>query len=127
MFSKKLGLAIAALLVSVLPAVAQTPAGILTGRVADATVLPLPVVTVTVQGTDITHTFVTDAEGRYRFLELAPGGYKLTSSLQGFSTNVREHIEVGVGQTGDVPVTLALGALTETVTVTAASPMVDAK
>src|ERR1700759_2067657 len=106
MYSKKLGLAFAALLFAALPALAQTPAGTLTGRVADATGLALPGVTVTVQGTDITRTFVTDAEGRYRFLELAPGDYKLTSALQGFSTNVRDRIAVGVGATVEVPVTL---------------------
>ena len=87
----------------------------------------LPGVTVTVQGTDISRTFTTDAEGRYRFLELAPGDYKLTSTLQGFTTNVRERVVVGVGQTVELPVTLAIGALTETVNVTAASPMVDAR
>jgi Carboxypeptidase regulatory-like domain/TonB-dependent Receptor Plug Domain len=127
MYFKKLGLIVAALVVAALPALAQTPAGILTGRVVDATGLALPGVTVTVQGSDLTHTFVTDAEGRYRFLELAPGDYKLTSSLQGFSTNVRERIVVGVGQTVELPVTLAIGTLAETVNVTAASPMLDAK
>src|SRR5436305_12833368 len=127
MFLKKLGLIVAALLVAALPALAQSPAGTLTGRVVDATGLALPGVAVTVQGSGLTHTFVTDAEGRYRFLELAPGDYKLTSSLQGFSTNVRERIVVGLGQNVDLPVTLAIGALTETVNVTAASPMVDAR
>src|SRR5580765_8057831 len=124
---KKLGLALASLLLVSLPAVAQTPAGIISGRVGDATGLALPGVTVTVQGTDISRTFTTDGEGRYRFLDLAPGAYKLTSTLEGFATNVRDRVIVGVGQTVELPVTLAIGALTETVNVTAASPMVDAR
>src|SRR5436190_2188933 len=127
MLLKKLVLAVASLLLVSLPALAQTPAGTITGRVADATGLPLPGVTLTVQGADISRTFVTDGEGRYRFLELAPGDYKLTSTLQGFATHVRERVVVGVGQTVEIPLTLSIGALTETVNVTAPSPMVDAK
>jgi Carboxypeptidase regulatory-like domain len=127
MLFKKLCVAVFSLLIIALPAFAQTPAGIITGRVADSTGLPVPGVTVTVQGTDIIRTFTTDAEGRYRFLELAPGDYTLTSTLQGFSTNVRPRVIVGVGQTVEVPVTLVIGALTETVNVTAPSPMVDTR
>src|ERR1700688_2660039 len=108
MFLKKLGLVIASLIVVSIPVFAQTPAGIITGRVADATGLALPGVTVTIQGTYITRTFTTDGEGRYRFLELAPGDYTLTSTLQGFTTNVRARLIVGIGQTVELPVTLAI-------------------
>ena len=76
MFFKKLAFAIASLVLTSLPAFAQTPAGSITGRVADATGLPLPGVTVTVQGADMHRTFTTDGEGRYRFLDLAPGDYR---------------------------------------------------
>jgi hypothetical protein len=127
MFLKKFGLIFSALLFISFPAVAQVPAGTITGRVVDATGLAVPGVTVTVQGTDINRTFVTDGNGRYRFLELAPGEYRLTSALDGFTTNVREHVVVAVGQTVELPVTLAIGALTEIVTVTAPSPMIDAR
>ena len=127
MYLKKFALILVCLFVASFPALAQSPAGIITGRVADATGLALPGVTVTVRGTDITRTFTTDGEGRYRFLDLAPGDYKLTSALDGFTTSVRERVIVGVGQTVELPVTLAIGALHETVNVTAPSPMVDAK
>ena len=127
MLLRKLGLVVAAVFLASLPAFAQVPAGTITGRVADATGLALPGVTVTAHGSDITRTFTTDAEGRYRFLDLAPGDYTLTSTLPGFTTSVRERVVVGVGQTVELPVTLAIGALTETVNVTAASPMVDAR
>jgi hypothetical protein len=109
------------------PVSAQSPAGSIVGHVVDATGLALPGVAVTVQGVDITQTFVTDGTGRYRFLELAPGPYKVTSALQGFTTNIREHVVVTVGQTVDLRVTLAIGSLEATVTVTAPSPMVDAR
>lgn len=126
MLLKKLCLVVASLLLAAAPALAQAPAGIITGRVADSTGLALPGVTVTLQGADVNRTFATDGEGRYRFLDLGPGDYKLTSALQGFTTNVRERVIVGVSQTVELPVTLAVGALTETVNVTAPSPMVDA-
>src|SRR4051795_3232360 len=127
MLSKKFAFAFASLLLVALPALAQAPAGTISGRVADATGLALPGTTVTVQGADISRTFTTDGEGRFRFLELAPGAYTLTSTLQGFATNVRDRVMVDVGQAVDLPVTLTIGALTETVTVTAASPMVDVR
>ncbi|MCU1385354.1 MAG: hypothetical protein JWL71_4051 [Acidobacteria bacterium] len=127
MFLRKIALAVASLFLIALPALAQTPAGVITGRVADPTGLPLPGVTVTVRGSDLSRTFTTDADGRFRFLELAPGDYNLTSTLEGFATNVRERLVIGVGQTLELRVTLAIGSLTETVNVTAPSPMVDTR
>jgi len=116
---KNSALALAAVLSIALPAFAQTSTATITGRVEDATGLSVPGVTVTLQGDDIRQMFTTEVDGRYRFLDLAPGSYKLTSELDGFRANVREHVIVVVGQTVDLPVTLVLGALTETVIVTA--------
>jgi hypothetical protein len=107
-------------------AAGQSPAGSIVGRVADETGLPLPGVSVTLQGADISETFTTDVEGRYRFLELAPGGYKITTTLQGFTTTVRDRIAVTVGQVVDLPMTMKVGAFEQVVNVTAASPVVDA-
>ena len=72
-FKKAVWSSIAALVFFVSTASAQTPSGTISGRVLDATGLSLPGVTVTLQGVDITQTYTTDGEGRYRFLELAPG------------------------------------------------------
>src|ERR1700704_2323902 len=126
-FKKAVWSSIAALFLLAAAAHAQSPAGTIEGRVIDGTGLPLPGVTVTVQGVDFTQTFTTDGQGAYRFLALAPGTYKLTTALDGFATNVRESVIVAIGQTVDLPVTLSIGSLTETVNVTAPSPMVDAK
>ena len=49
--------------------------------------------TVTVQGLDITQTFVTEGNGQFRFLNLAPGPYTVTAALQGFTTFVRENVQ----------------------------------
>ena len=47
--------------------------------------------------------------------------------LDGFATNVRANVILDVGKTVDLPVKMKIGRVTETVTVTAPSPMVDAK
>jgi hypothetical protein len=127
MFKKAVWSAIAAVLLMVAPAFGQSPAGTIEGRVIDATGLALPGATVTVLGVDFTQTFATDAQGSYRFLALAPGIYKVTTALDGFKTHVRESVVVVVGQTVELPVTLGIGSYSETVTVTAPSPMIDAK
>ena len=106
---------------------AQTSAAGISGRVADATGLSLPGATVTLQGVDLTRTFVTDGEGCYRFLELAPGPYKLTLTLDGFATLVRDHVIVDVGKSVELALTMQVSGVKETVTVSAASPMVDTK
>lgn len=109
------------------PASAQTPAGSISGQIIDSTSLSLPGVTVTLQGADATKTFTTAADGRFRFLELAPGSYKLTSALQGFSTNVRENVILDLGKNVDLNVTMQISTVQETLTVSAASPMVDTR
>ena len=117
---------IAALLLFVTPAHAQTPGATIAGRVVDTTGLSLPGVTATLQGVDITQTFITDGQGRYRFLDLAPGAYRVTLALEGFTTHVRERVIVDVGQAVELPATLTIGSLQTTINVTAPSPMVDA-
>ena len=68
---------------------------------------------------------VTDAEGSYRFPAIPPGEYKITYELEGFSTVVREGIRVGLGFTATVNTELKVASLTESVTVTGQSPVVD--
>jgi hypothetical protein len=126
-FKKAVWTSIAALVFLVSTATAQTPSGTISGRVLDATGLSLPGVTVALQGVDITQTFTTDGEGRYRFLELAPGTYKLTSTLQGFMTLVRENVVLDFGKTVELPVTMQISGFTDTITVAAPSPMVDGR
>src|SRR5215212_9459742 len=77
---------------------AQTAAATITGRVSDATGLSLPGAAVTVQGVDLSRTFVTESDGRYRFLDLPPGTYTLTSVLDGFATLVRKNVVVDLGR-----------------------------
>jgi hypothetical protein len=106
---------------------AQISTGTLSGTVLDAQGAVLPGVTITLAGTDRTSTAVTDDTGKFRFLSLPPGFYSVTAALQGFSTVVRDRIEVRVGQTVDIPMELRIASVTETITVTGESPIVDAK
>src|SRR5215831_14348737 len=106
---------------------AQQASGI-AGQVRDSQGLALPGVTVEASSPALiekSRTVTTDGEGRYTIVDLRPGAYVVTFSLEGFTTVKREGIELGVGFTATVSVTLNVGALTETITVSGASPVVD--
>src|ERR671924_2188292 len=109
------------------PAFAQVQSGTIAGVVQDQQGAVLPGVTVTLTSADRTATFTTDAEGRYRFLNLPPGLYKITLDLAGFSKFIREDIAVSVGTNVELPITLKVATVQETVTVTGESPVIDTK
>jgi hypothetical protein len=114
-------------LIAVLPAYAQVSGGSISGTVTDEQKAVLPGVTVTIQGTDRTLTAVTDEAGQFRFLNQPPGSYVVTIELAGFAKVVREGIVVAVGRQADLPVQLRLASVSETITVTGESPLVDTK
>src|SRR5437773_2870824 len=70
-------------------------------------------------------TVVTDDQGRYNIVDLRPGVYRVTFTLPGFNTLVREGVALSSGFTAAVNADLPVGALQETVTVSGASPLVD--
>ena len=112
------------------PAFAQAvgaTTGAINGKVSDATGGVMPGVTVTISSPSMqgTRNAVTDADGTYRFPAIPPGEYKITYELEGFSTVVREGIRVGLGFTATVNTELKVASLTESVTVTGQSPVVD--
>jgi hypothetical protein len=70
-------------------------------------------------------TVVTDGTGQYRIVDLEPGTYSVTFTLSGFATTKREGIELtGAGVT-TINADMRVGAVTETVTVTGETPVVD--
>ncbi|MGE3578631.1 MAG: carboxypeptidase regulatory-like domain-containing protein [Vicinamibacterales bacterium] len=108
-------------------ATAQSNAGI-TGVARDATGGVLPGVTVEASSPALiekVRTAVTDDQGRFNIVDLRPGIYKVTFTLAGFSTYVREGIELNAGFTATANAEMKVGGLEETVTVTGASPVVD--
>src|ERR1700731_872340 len=70
-------------------------------------------------------TVVTDDQGRYTIADLRPGLYKVTFALAGFTTLIRDGLELPSDFTASVNVEMKVGALAETVTVSGSSPLVD--
>jgi hypothetical protein len=68
---------------------------------------------------------ISDGGGRYAITQLRPGTYSVTFTLPGFSTAVREGIELTTGFIANVDAELNVGGIEERVTVTGASPVVD--
>ena len=101
--------------------------GSINGKVVDSSQAVLPGVTVTVASPSLmgVQTAVTDAGGNYRFPALPPGTYTVTFELPGFNTLKRENIQIAMGFTAAVNAELAVASLTETVTVTGDSPVID--
>jgi hypothetical protein len=114
-------------LLTAAPALAQVQSGTIAGTVRDEQGGVLPGVTITLTSVDRTAAFTTDAEGRFRFLNLPPGMYKLTLDMTGFAKVVREDIAVSVGTNVDLPITMKVATVQETVTVGGESPVVDTK
>ena len=109
------------------PAAAHAQAT-LAGVVRDSSDAVLPGVTVEASSPALiqkVRAAVTDGTGQYRITELPPGTYTLTVTLSGFSTVKREGVEVS--GSGVIPINIALrvGAVSETITVTGETPVVD--
>ncbi|MBI2186039.1 MAG: TonB-dependent receptor [Acidobacteria bacterium] len=98
------------------------------GVVRDASGGVLPGVTVEAASPaliDKVRTVVTDGQGVYRIVDLRPGTYTVTFTLQGFSTFRRDGLELTTGFTATVNADLKVGTVEETITVTGESPVVD--
>src|SRR5206468_3038134 len=67
----------------------------------------------------------TDGAGQYKIIDLRPGTYVLTFTLTGFQTFRRERIELPADITLTVNADMKVGAIEESVTVSAESPVVD--
>ena len=107
---------------------AQTTAQI-NGTVVDESGAALPGVTVTAlhNETGFRRDTVTDATGSYTLANLPIGPYRLEATLTGFRTYVQTGIVLQVNSNPVIPVKLQLGALEETVSVEAATPLVETR
>jgi len=97
------------------------------GTVMDAQQAPLPGVTVIVrnQDTGMFRETVATADGTYFISGIVPGRYEVTASLQGFSTFLRRDVVLEVGKTTSLDIPLAIGSVTESVTVVGETSLVD--
>ena len=105
---------------------AQTAATI-SGTVDDPDRRVLPGVTVTVRNveTSLVRTVATGPEGRYVIPGLPPGVYDLRAELASFKPHVRPGLRLTVAQAMVVNITLEVGGLSEAVTVTGDTPLVN--
>jgi hypothetical protein len=110
------------------PLHAQGLTGQISGKVIDATGGVLPGVTITIKNVDtgFTRETMTRADGTFLFVDLLAGTFDLTAKLEGFK--IAEQKELVLSATARLavrPITLAVGAMTETVTVIAESVQVE--
>jgi hypothetical protein len=124
---KRLFCVVLALAAASLNASAQDFRGAITGRILDSSTARLPGVTVTATNvaTNVASMTTTNGEGDYSILFLNPGTYTVTAELSGFKKVSRSSIEVRIGDKLDVNLTLDVGKMEETVSVTAESPILE--
>jgi hypothetical protein len=103
--------------------------GSIFGKVTDESGAVLPGVTVTVTGSGLQQPLVaqTSSGGTYQFPSVPIGTYTVTFELASFKKAVRQNVIVTTGFNAGIDQKLEVGALTEEVTVSGASPVVDLK
>jgi hypothetical protein len=110
-----------------IPAFAHAQAT-LAGVVRDASEGVLPGVTVEVASPALiekTRTALTDGTGQYRLTQLPPGVYTVTATLTGFTTVKREGVELSGSGVIPINMSMRVGTVAETITVTGETPVVD--
>ncbi len=109
------------------PGRAQEITGTVVGAVYDNTGAVVTGAGVSIRnvGTNVRRTYATNEAGLYVFPFLNPGSYELTVEVQGFQRYVQQNITLEVNQRLRLDVTLTLGAVTESVTITGAPPALE--
>jgi carboxypeptidase family protein len=103
------------------PAIAQSFLGTIRGTVVDpqGQVVPGAAVLITDEATGVPRSLDTDAQGRYEAPNMRPGTYRVEVITQNFKKFERTGVLLRAAGTALVDVTLELGSLSETVTVSA--------
>lgn len=114
-------------LLSCTPAVAQETRARVGGVATDGQGSVVPGVTVIALNTEtnVATEAVTNSSGSYTIQQLLPGPYRVTATLQGFKTFVREGIVLHTAETLNLNVRLAVGALEETITISAQASAIE--
>jgi hypothetical protein len=108
-------------------ALAQAGRGSISGLVTDSGGALVPGVQVVLlnRATGVKQHTITTSAGLYTFISLNPGVYQVTASQRGFKTEAQDNVTVTVDQGTEVNMTLSVGAITETVTVTGGTDLVE--
>ena len=100
----------------------------LSGTVLDGSGQAVSGAKVTLSNADkgITRTYTTEGTGLFTFTLLSPAAYTLEVAASGFKHYKQEGLTLAAGQTADQKVSLALGAVSETIEVSSQAPLLDA-
>jgi hypothetical protein len=122
----RLCIAVAVLLAVAGSAFAQGTLGRLAGTVLDSSsgVLPGATVTIVNNQTGQTQTAVSNERGAFFFPQLPVGSYKVTIGMAGFKTTIYSTVQINVNQEYSLTARLEVGGMTESMEVTATSPLV---
>ncbi len=115
-----------AALVSVVPRLnAQTTFGSVVGNVTDPSGAAIggTQVVLTNLGTNQKQTETTNADGFYQFVNLPPASYSVSVAKEGFKHILRSPVVVQTGTTSKIDLALQVGAVSQTVEVTAQTPL----
>src|SRR4026209_660773 len=106
---------------------AQAVSGTILGTVTDSSgsVIPGAKVTIVNEGTGLTRTLQADTRGEFPAPSLPTGHYTVIAELTGFKTLTLSNIELGVDQRARIDLKLEVGAMTESVSVEATSPLLQ--
>jgi hypothetical protein len=122
-----LWLAAAMLLVTSASGFAQFDSAAVSGAIRDSSGAVLPGVTVTLTnvGNGVRRDATTNDTGLYTFPNVPVGDYRVSAALQGFKTITQDGVRVSSSQNIRVDMQMEVGAVSEVITVQAATTMVD--
>lgn len=126
LYMRKLALTLSLVLVVALGCFAQSNTGNLTVNVSDpAGAIPGATVVVTDNQTARERTFTTGDEGSVSISQLEVGTYTVRVSAAGRKTGVFNDVKIDIGRTYTLPALLEVGAITETVEITAGGEVIN--
>jgi len=118
------------LCLALVPAAAVAQQATIAGVAKDTSGAVLPGVTVEISSPALiekTRSAVTDGSGQFQIIQLVPGSYTVTFTLQGFNTFKRDNVEVSGSGVVTVNADMKVGEIAETITVTGQTSLVDVR
>lgn len=105
-----------------------TQSGNIYGKVTDEQGAPLPGVSVVLRGIGANQSTSTNAQGEYRFLNVAPGNnYMIGHTISGFSGVTRKEVVVNLGKNTELLISMKLSTVQADVTVSGETPLLDTR